>query len=129
VVWCVLDRFYHPSSYYIYIHIHLPSFFFLFNSNTPFSFIKFLLLKTLAQTTLVNCAGVLEGGAFGSEACNMNNFMKNFNTNTKVVFEMMHSVVPLLRAAGVASNPSIVNVSSINGLVSFPGEKIDISFP
>eukprot|EP00298_Acanthocystis_sp_HF-20_P001835 c12294_g1_i1.p1 GENE.c12294_g1_i1~~c12294_g1_i1.p1 ORF type:complete len:271 (+),score=135.82 c12294_g1_i1:32-814(+) len=72
-------------------------------------------------TTLINCAGALKGGAFGTEACSLDNFMYNFNTNTKTVFETMQHVVPHLRKSGVASGPSIVNVSSINGLVSFPG--------
>lgn len=39
--------------------------------------------------TLVNCAGVLKGGAFGSPQCDLENFEFNFNVNTKSVFEMM----------------------------------------
>eukprot|EP00301_Raphidiophrys_heterophryoidea_P014633 c23067_g1_i1.p1 GENE.c23067_g1_i1~~c23067_g1_i1.p1 ORF type:complete len:272 (+),score=73.93 c23067_g1_i1:24-818(+) len=76
--------------------------------------------KLGALTSLVCCAGVLKGGAFGSEACNLDNFMYNFNTNTKPVFELMTHSVPHLKAQA-ANGPSIVNVSSINGLASFPG--------
>ncbi len=93
------------------------------------------------QTTLVNCAGVLAGGAFGTPACNLDNFMFNFNTNTKVfspllfclwfsltgvkvVFEMMHHATPHLKAAGKDKNPSIVNISSVNGTISFPGVSV-----
>jgi len=72
-------------------------------------------------TTLVNCAGALKGGAFGTDACNLENFMFNFNSNTKTVFEMMQHVIPHLRKSGVASGPSIVNISSVNGQMSFPG--------
>lgn len=72
-------------------------------------------------TTLVNCAGVLKGGAMGSAACDLKNFMFNFEANTKAVFEMMQHSIPHLRASGKAANPSIVNVSSINGKHSFAG--------
>jgi len=72
-------------------------------------------------TSLVNCAGVLKTGAFGSDTLNLENFMINFNGNTKTVFEMMLHAIPFLKKAGVTACPSIVNVSSINGLVSFAG--------
>uniref|UniRef100_A0A6B2LEH2 Uncharacterized protein n=1 Tax=Arcella intermedia TaxID=1963864 RepID=A0A6B2LEH2_9EUKA len=69
-------------------------------------------------TTLVNCAGAVRGGAFGTDACNLENFEYNFNSNTKSVFEMMVHAIPHLKEAK-GRNPSIVNVSSVNGLVSF----------
>ena len=72
-------------------------------------------------TTVVNCAGVLKGGAFGSEACTVDNLMFNFNNNTKSTFEVMQHAVPHMKAAGKDCGPSIVNVSSVNGLVSFGG--------
>jgi NAD(P)-dependent dehydrogenase (short-subunit alcohol dehydrogenase family) len=74
-------------------------------------------------TTLVNCAGVLKGGAFGSDACNLDNFLYNFNGNTKSVFEMMQHAIPHLKIAGAANagGASIINVSSVNGVQSFGG--------
>merc|ERR1740139_564038 len=51
-------------------------------------------------TTLVNCAGVLQGGAFGAETTNLSNYEHNFNGNTKSVFEMMTHSIPHLKAAG-----------------------------
>eukprot|EP00755_Sulcionema_specki_P022042 Sspe_Gene.75553::Locus_47197_Transcript_1_1_Confidence_1.000_Length_886::g.75553::m.75553 len=72
-------------------------------------------------TTLVNCAGVLHGAPFGTPGCNLENLMVNFNINTKAVFEMMHFAVPHLISAGKGSNPSIVNVTSVNGIQSFGG--------
>lgn len=49
---------------------------------------------------MVNCAGILKAGAFGSEKCNLQNFMDNFNVNTKAVFQLMNESVEPLRAAG-----------------------------
>lgn len=72
-------------------------------------------------TTLVNCAGVLQGGAFGSDQCNLENFQFNYKINTQSVFEMMVHTIPYLKKVGVDANPSIVNVSSVNGLMSFGG--------
>eukprot|EP01083_Nonionella_stella_P314370 1132260_1 len=72
-------------------------------------------------TTLVNCAGILKGGAFGSEKCNLDNFMDNFNINTKAVFQMMQHATPYLIKAGREAGPSIINVSSVNGKQSFQG--------
>eukprot|EP00756_Hemistasia_phaeocysticola_P052724 Hpha_TRINITY_DN28001_c0_g1::TRINITY_DN28001_c0_g1_i1::g.42611::m.42611 len=72
--------------------------------------------------TLVNVAGVLKGGAFGSKACNVDNLMFNFNTNTRGVFEMMEHSTPHLKKAGEdGARPSIVNVGSVNGVMSFGG--------
>lgn len=70
-------------------------------------------------TTLVNCAGVLKGGAMG--AIDLDNFLFNFNTNTKAVFELMEHSIPHLKLAGHPANPAIVNVSSVNGKQSFGG--------
>jgi len=72
-------------------------------------------------TTLINCAGVLKGGAFGSPNVDLNNFLFNFKANTQAVFECMHHAVPHLRTAGKEVNPSIINVSSVNGKQSFGG--------
>lgn len=79
--------------------------------------------------TLVNCAGVLQGGAFGTEACSLDNFMFNFNANTKAVFEVMQHATPHLKGAfarrkeaGEEQDPSaIVNVTSVNGIHPFGG--------
>ena len=72
-------------------------------------------------TTLVNCAGVLKGGAVGS--IKLDNFMFNLKGNTISVFEMMQHSIPHLKLAGNAkpSSASIINVSSVNGLQSFAG--------
>eukprot|EP00928_Gymnodinium_smaydae_P043645 TRINITY_DN29200_c0_g1_i1.p1 TRINITY_DN29200_c0_g1~~TRINITY_DN29200_c0_g1_i1.p1 ORF type:complete len:260 (+),score=72.10 TRINITY_DN29200_c0_g1_i1:100-879(+) len=67
---------------------------------------------------LVNVAGVLQGGAFGTPACNTDNLLYNFNANTKGPFDMMSFSVEHLKQ-GHAS--SIVNVGSVNGVVSFAG--------
>lgn len=70
-------------------------------------------------TSLVNCAGVLGGGAMGTPACNLANFDFNFNVNVRAAFEAMTLCIPFLQAADGQS--SIVNVSSVNGLQSFAG--------
>lgn len=72
-------------------------------------------------TTLVNCAGVLKGGAFGSANVDLDNFLFNFRANTQAVFECMHHAVPHLRSVDKGLNPSIINVSSVNGKQSFGG--------
>lgn len=79
-------------------------------------------------TTLVNCAGVLQGGAFGTDACNLDNFQYNFNGNTRSVFEMMQHTIPHLREAARGGSEdaspcrrdiSITNISSVNGKQAF----------
>lgn len=74
-------------------------------------------------TTLVNSAGVLQGGAFGiAEAdggASMASYDGNFAANTRAPFEMILRASPHLIAAGVAAGPSVVNVSSVNGKQSF----------
>eukprot|EP00931_Biecheleriopsis_adriatica_P055192 TRINITY_DN32578_c0_g1_i1.p1 TRINITY_DN32578_c0_g1~~TRINITY_DN32578_c0_g1_i1.p1 ORF type:complete len:265 (+),score=50.25 TRINITY_DN32578_c0_g1_i1:57-851(+) len=76
-------------------------------------------------TTLVNCAGVLRLGAFGavdpSKAAGLEDFEHNFAVNTHAPFKLMVHAIPHLKAAGPAAGPSIVNVSSVNGLQSFGG--------
>ena len=72
--------------------------------------------------TLVNCAGILKGGTFGTDACNVDNLMANFNTNTKGPFELMSYCVPAMKKAREeGGKPSIVTVSSVNGVMSFGG--------
>jgi NAD(P)-dependent dehydrogenase (short-subunit alcohol dehydrogenase family) len=70
-------------------------------------------------TTLVNCAGVLVSGAFGSAACTLASFDANFNANTRSLFNLMVESIPALKLSGAALNASIVNVSSVTGLHSF----------
>jgi NAD(P)-dependent dehydrogenase (short-subunit alcohol dehydrogenase family) len=74
-------------------------------------------------TTLVNNAGVLKGGAFGTDACNLENFDHNFKANTRAPFELMTLAIPHLIEAGKTAGPimSIVAISSVNGLQSFAG--------
>jgi NAD(P)-dependent dehydrogenase (short-subunit alcohol dehydrogenase family) len=70
-------------------------------------------------TTLVNCAGVLGSGAFGSPQCTLASFDANFGANTRSLFNLMVETIPALKLAGGALNASIVNVSSVTGLHSF----------
>lgn len=74
-------------------------------------------------TTLVNNAGVLQGGAFGGDpaagGASLANFDYNFNANTRAPFEMMVHATPHLIAAGVEAGPSIIAISSVNGKQSF----------
>ena len=72
-------------------------------------------------TSLVNCAGVLRGGAFGSPTVGMENYRKNFGINTGAVFEMTQLAVPHLKAATKGANAAIVNITSVNGKQSFAG--------
>lgn len=74
-------------------------------------------------TTVVNCAGVLKGGATGSDGA-LDTFEFNFAANTRAVNEVMHYALPHLKAAFKADkdcSPSVVNVTSICGLQSFAG--------
>lgn len=71
-------------------------------------------------TTVVNAAGVLQGGAMGSDQVDLSNYQHNMTCNTQAPFEIMcHSVPYLKREKDVY--PSIVNVSSVNGKQSFAG--------
>ncbi|KNC84888.1 hypothetical protein SARC_02898 [Sphaeroforma arctica JP610] len=70
-------------------------------------------------TGVVNCAGVLKGGAMGS--IGLDNYMFNFQLNVQTVFEIMEHSIPHLRKAGVSSSPSIINMSSVTGKQSFGG--------
>lgn len=70
-------------------------------------------------TTLINCAGVLRGGAFGK--IDLENFMYNLKANTIAPFEMMEHATSHLKKSGRVKGPCIVNVSSVNGKQSFAG--------
>jgi NAD(P)-dependent dehydrogenase (short-subunit alcohol dehydrogenase family) len=83
--------------------------------------VKFAVETMGGLTTLVNAAGVLVGGGFGADTCTLANYDVNFNTNTRALFEMMITAIPHLKKAGVQANPSIVNVSSVTGVMSFGG--------
>ena len=65
---------------------------------------------------LVNSAGVLQGAAM--DVADVRNFDLNMNVNARGVFLFMMEATPHLKAAG---SGSIVNVSSVNGMQSFPG--------
>ncbi len=69
-------------------------------------------------TSLVNCAGVLKGGAMGDETVDLSNYQMNMNTNVQAPFELMLHAIPFLKKAESAS---IVNISSVNAKQSFPG--------
>jgi NAD(P)-dependent dehydrogenase (short-subunit alcohol dehydrogenase family) len=75
---------------------------------------------------LVNCAGVLQGGATG--AATMANWDFNMNVNGRAVFCFMTNATPYLKrdaeengAKSAFSTAAVVNVSSVNGLQSFGG--------
>lgn len=57
----------------------------------------------------------------GSPGCDLANLMDNFNINTRAVFEMMQHSIPHLKEAGSECNPSIINITSVNGKQSFGG--------
>jgi NAD(P)-dependent dehydrogenase (short-subunit alcohol dehydrogenase family) len=67
-------------------------------------------------TTIVNNAGVLQGGAMGSVT--VENYYHNMIPNTQASFEIMVHAIPYLRQS---QNASIVNVSSVNGKQAFGG--------
>ena len=71
-------------------------------------------------TTLINCAGVLMPGAIGTTA-SVKDFEHNFSGNTRSVFEMMEHSIPHLKERSADGSCSIVNISSVNGLLSFGG--------
>lgn len=67
-------------------------------------------------TTVVNGAGVFQGGAVGD--IGLENYEKNIRTNTQAPFEIMIHSIPHLKK-NKKSFPSIVNISSVNGKQSF----------
>jgi len=70
-------------------------------------------------TTLINAAGVLEGGAVGN--VDLANYQYNMQINTQVPFEMITHAIPHLRKNPNKGQASIVNISSVNGKQSFAG--------
>jgi NAD(P)-dependent dehydrogenase (short-subunit alcohol dehydrogenase family) len=67
-------------------------------------------------TTVVNAAGVLQGGAMGSVG--LDNYKFNVSANCQAPFEiMMHSIPYLKKQKG--AYPSVINVSSVNGKQAF----------
>jgi NAD(P)-dependent dehydrogenase (short-subunit alcohol dehydrogenase family) len=71
-------------------------------------------------TSVVNAAGVLQGGAIGSEQVHMANYHHNMICNTQAPFEIICYAIPYLKKQK-EYYPSIVNVSSVNGKQSFGG--------
>lgn len=69
-------------------------------------------------STVVNCAGVLQGG--GMDVATLDNFKYNFGANVQAVFEMMQHAIPFLKLSKDLS-PSIINISSVNGKQAFKG--------
>jgi len=63
---------------------------------------------------LVNAAGMLQGGNIENTSPEM--WDRTVDLNLRAVFQMMHLAVPYL----VESKGCVVNVSSVNGLRSFP---------
>ena len=69
-------------------------------------------------TTVINAAGVLQGGAVGS--IGLENYHFNMKCNTQAPFEIMIHAIPHLKQQ-TSQFPSIINISSVNGKQSFPG--------
>ncbi|OWF34571.1 11-beta-hydroxysteroid dehydrogenase-like 2 [Mizuhopecten yessoensis] len=63
---------------------------------------------------LVNCAGIIELGSI--ETTSLQQYDKIFNVNVRSIYYLTMLAVPYL----VKSQGNIVNVSSVNGIRSFP---------
>lgn len=70
-------------------------------------------------TTVVNSAGVLQGG--GMETATLENFKYNFTGNVQAVFEIMQHSIPFLKQSSGIFPSSIINISSVNGKQAFRG--------
>lgn len=64
---------------------------------------------------LVNNAGMLERGSI--EDTSLDQYDRVMNTNVRSIYHLTHLAVPHL----IATKGNIVNVSSVNGMRSFPG--------
>jgi len=64
---------------------------------------------------LVNCAGIIDFGTI--ENTSLEQYDRVFRTNVRSVYQLTMLAVPHL----VSTKGSIVNVSSVNGIRSFPG--------
>lgn len=69
-----------------------------------------------SMTSLINCAGVLQGGSMGD--VNLSNYKMNMTTNTQVPFELMVHSIPFLKQN---SSSNVVNISSVNAKQAFMG--------
>lgn len=54
------------------------------------------------------------------DVATLDNFKYNFGANVQAVFEIMQHAVPFLKLSS-DSNPSIINISSVNGKQAFKG--------
>lgn len=78
-------------------------------------------------TSVVNAAGVLQGGAMGQ--VDLANYQYNMVCNTQAPFEILCHAIPYLRQqstqksdnSGGGGTTAIVNISSVNGKQSFAG--------
>ena len=79
---------------------------------------KQLMEKTIEHykrlNVLVNCAGIIELGSI--ENTTLDQFDRMFNINVRSIYHLTMLAVPHL----IATKGSIVNVSSVNGMRSFP---------
>ncbi|XP_014772508.1 3-oxoacyl-[acyl-carrier-protein] reductase FabG [Octopus bimaculoides] len=81
--------------------------------------VKTVMEKTISHfgklNILVNCAGILANGSI--ETTSLKQFDEVFNINVRSIYQLTMLAVPHL----ITTQGSIVNVSSVNGIRSFPG--------
>lgn len=70
-------------------------------------------------TTVINSAGVLQGG--GMDVATLDNFKYNFRGNVQTVFEIIEHSIPFLKQSSSEFPSSIINISSVNGKQAFRG--------
>ncbi len=85
------------------------------HSDAPALIVEAALTHLGGLTTLVNAAGIIGSGSI--ETTTDEQWDTMLDINARAPFRLMRAAMPAL----IASNGSIVNVSSVTGLRSFPG--------
>ena len=85
------------------------------DAEAPFTIVSAALERFGGLTTLVNAAGIIGSGSVESTTDDQWDMMMDINT--RAPFRLMRAAAPAL----ATSKGSIVNVSSVTGLRSFPG--------